>query len=101
MNNILDFPLSYGFEDIAISQQKNIVKSRLDVQLKSEIFKDTYINIPLIASNMSTVVDANFCIKLYEFGALGIMHRAGSKEFILNEIKKIAKNCNIVAASVG
>lgn len=92
---------SFGFEDIAIKQKKNICKSRLDVNIESEIIKGIKRPIPLIAANMSTVINADFYIKLYEAGAIGVLHRADSKENIISEIKAVSKECNLVAASLG
>ena len=92
---------SFGFENIAIKQKKNICNSRLDVNISSEIIRGIVRPIPLIASNMSTVINSDFYIKLYELGALGILHRADSKENILNEIKQVSKECETVAASIG
>lgn len=92
---------SYGFEDVAIKQKKNICDSRLDVDIKSEVIKGIFLDIPLIAANMSTVVNADFCIKLYDMGALGIMHRALSDDEYFSEIYKISKSCAVVAASIG
>lgn len=94
-------PRSYGFEDIAICQQKNICKSRLDAKITSEIIRGVKIDIPLIAANMSTVINSDFYIKLINLGGFGILHRATSKEFVIEEIKKIAKKCEWVAASIG
>lgn len=92
---------SYGFEDIAIKQKKNICDSRLDVDIKSEVIKGIFLDIPLIAANMSTVVNADFCIKLHDIGALGIMHRALSDEEYFSEVYKISQSCAVVAASIG
>ena len=92
---------SLGFENIAIKQKKNICKSRLDVNTRSEVIKGIELDIPLIAANMSTVCNADFCIQLSKLGALGIMHRADSKENILAAVAKISKECDITAASVG
>jgi IMP dehydrogenase len=92
---------SLGFEHVAIRQKKNLCTSRLEVNTTSEIIKGVYRPIPMIAANMSTVCDANFCIELYKHGALGVMHRAASDEHILKSVEKIAENCQWVAASVG
>jgi IMP dehydrogenase len=95
------FPRSFSFDDIAISQQKNIVRSRLDVDIKSEFIRGFGLDVPLIAANMSTVVNASFAISLYKLGALGILHRAQPENSILEEVKLVAKECNLVAASIG
>jgi len=92
---------SIGFNDIAIKQNKNICSSRADVNIESEIIRGIYRKIPLIASNMSTVINSDFYIKLYELGAFAILHRAATDDFILKEIKKVSTKCEWVAASIG
>lgn len=89
-------PISLGFDDIAIRQNKNICKSRLDALIGSEIIKDVFRPVPLIAANMSSVVDSNFIIKLYQLGAFGIMHRASGNQYLINEIIKISNHCDWV-----
>lgn len=100
-NLIFDCNISLGFEDIAIKQKKNKCKSRLDVNIASEFVKGFWIETPLIASNMSTVTNSDFCIALYKAGAIGVMHRALEEEEYLKEVKKIHKSCGITCASVG
>lgn len=95
------WPISYGFEHVAIKQKKNRCQSRLDADTTSEIVKGITRPIPLIASNMSTVCNSDFCIKLYQLGALGVMHRAAPNDHILGEVAKIAEQCSLVAASIG
>lgn len=92
---------SLGFENIAIKQKKNKCTSRLDTNLHSEVIKGVTLDIPMIASNMSTVCNSSFCIQLSELGALGVMHRAGNQEYIEEEVTKIANKCKWTAASVG
>lgn len=104
INPLLDLfnsEVSYGFEDVAITQQKNICKSRLDADTSSEIVRGVKVNIPLIASNMSTVINSDFYIKLFKLGAFAFMHRAASDEILESEILKISKECSWVAASIG
>ena len=50
---------------------------------------------------MSTVIDVDFYIKLYNLGALGIMHRADTQENLTKYTKEIAKQCELVAVSIG
>jgi len=95
------FEESYGFESISIKQKKNMVSSRLDIDTTSEVIKGVFLKAPLIASNMSTVVNADFCIELDKLGAMGVMHRAMKEESILSEIRKMAEKCKWVAGSVG
>lgn len=97
----MEFEVSYGFEDVAIAQQKNICDSRLSVNLRSEIIKGVSVDLPLMASNMSTVINSDFYIKLCKLGAFAILHRAASDDFIRSEVSKVAKECQWVAASIG
>jgi len=95
------FPISLGFEAISMVPKKCVVKSRLDVNIKSEVIKGIYLDVPLIASNMSTVTNSDFCIKLSKLGAMGVLHRAEFKDILCNEVKTISKHTNLVAASIG
>ena len=97
-----EFPLSLGFENVAMSQGKNICVSRSDASIKSEVMRGVFLDIPLIAANMSTVTNAGFCIQLSKLGALGVLHRAASQEHILSEVTKIKQsNCPWIAAAIG
>jgi len=96
------FYQSYGFSDVAIKQKMNVCSSRQDVKIESEIIRGIIRPIPIIASNMSTVTNPEFCIKLYKCGAMGVLHRAfeDNSEYI-REVTRIAKEIPIVSVSVG
>jgi IMP dehydrogenase len=95
------FRVSYGFEDVAIAQKKNICKSRLDVDISSEVIRGVTLKVPMIAANMSTVTNADFCIKLSNLGALGVLHRAMPFEEMCKQTKQIYNQCQWIAVSVG
>jgi IMP dehydrogenase len=92
---------SLGFESISIKQKKNKCLSRLDVNTQSEIIRGIKIDIPLIASNMSTVINSDFYLKLYKAGAFGFLHRALSEQEYFLEVIKVSKECPIVPVSIG
>lgn len=93
---------SYSFSQVAIVQKENICNSRLDAKIEGEMIRGIRRPIPLIAANMSTVVNADFCIRLYQLGALGVMHRAFSnRDDYVHEVSKIAKEIPVVAVSIG
>lgn len=96
------FEQSYGFNQIAIKQKQCIVKSRKDIKIESEIIRGIRRPELLIASNMSNVVNADFCIKLYKLGSLGFMHRAfQDNNKYIEEVIKISEICPVTVASVG
>lgn len=104
LNPIVDMStmeISLGFSDVAIKPTKNNNKSRLLVDTKSEFIRGLYIDIPLIASNMSTVINSEFYRKLVKLGSIGILHRALSETEYIEEVKKVSNYCKIVIVSIG
>lgn len=96
-----NLPKNYSFKEITLIPQKNICESRLDTNIQSEILREVYLDIPLIAANMNSVCNASFCTKLDKLGSMGILHRAGSNEELILETKKLANNSKLVAVSIG
>jgi IMP dehydrogenase/GMP reductase len=99
MNLVLEESL--GFESIAIKQKKNICKSRLDVDVSSEIIKGLIRPIPLIAANMSTVINPEFYVELHNLGAFGVLHRAKDVNERMQDVIAISQHCAEVATSIG
>jgi IMP dehydrogenase/GMP reductase len=93
--------ISYGFESVSIKQKKNRCLSRLDADTQSEIIKGVKVNIPLIAANMSTVINSDFYLKLVDHGSFGFLHRALPEREYTEEVIKVAKNCQWVPVSIG
>ncbi len=91
-----------GFQDVAIAQNKNVLASRLDADISSEVFRGVKLKVPALAANMSTVVNSAFCNKLSELGALGVMHRAFKHENdYIKEVMKLDQTHPWRAASIG
>lgn len=92
---------SYGFDSVAIKQKKNKVTSRLAVDCKSEIMRGVHVLVPLVASNMSTVINSAFLNKLLLNGAFGFLHRAYTDEAYVAEVKKVRGTLIPVSIGVG
>lgn len=95
------FEESLGFESVGIKQKKNKCFSRLDADTRSEIIKGVTVEIPLIAANMSSVINSEFYIKLLGLGAFAFLHRAKGIIERLCDVQEVHKNCEWVAASIG
>jgi IMP dehydrogenase/GMP reductase len=93
--------LSLGFDQVAIKQKKNICSSRLSVDTTSEIFRGFTVKIPLIAANMSSVINAEFLNKILSLGAFGFLHRALPENKYIDEVKQVAKVNSQVPISIG
>lgn len=95
------FEESFGFNQVAIKQEKNKALSRLDVDISSEIVRGLVRPNPLIAANMSTVTNAAFYKQLYALGSFSFLHRAQTIDNLVTEIKDVAKECEWVGFSIG
>jgi IMP dehydrogenase len=101
MQDLSKLEISLGFDQVAIKQKKNICTSRLSVDTTSEIFRGFTVKIPLIASNMSSVINAEFLNKILKLGAFGFLHRALPENRYIEEVKQVAKTNNAVPISIG
>lgn len=98
---LASMPLSLGFDDVLIKQLPNICFSRSEADTSSEVIRGVTLKVPLIASNMSTVTNADFCILLGRLGGMGVLHRAAPEDWLVREVKKMASNIEWVPVSIG
>lgn len=66
---------SFTFDDVALVPQFNNIPSRTEPNLDSWLTKDRKIQIPLLASNMDTVIGEELAEILIENGSMPIYHR--------------------------
>jgi IMP dehydrogenase/GMP reductase len=91
-----------SFEDVSIIPKFNPVKSRKDVDLTTKLSKNITIPTPLIASNMSCVVNADFIIKLHKIGVTGFLHRFyPTHEILYEEVDKVVNAGALAVVSCG
>lgn len=99
---LVDLRRSLTFDDVMLDQNKCVVNSRSEIITTSEVIRGIFRPVPIIGSNMTSVMNADFAIKLWELGALGVLHRAYKDVNIYyKEVEKVANNCEIVCASIG
>ncbi|MEK6812295.1 MAG: IMP dehydrogenase, partial [Nanoarchaeota archaeon] len=91
----------YSFDDVLVVPQYNKVESRKDVNFRTRITRNHYIDIPLIASNMDTVCESEMAIALGKLGGLGILHRFMLIEQQAEEVRKVKSLELLCAASIG
>lgn len=91
----------YSYNDVLIIPKYNKVRSRRDVQLKTKVTRNHYIDIPFIASNMDTVCESKMAITLGKLGGLGIIHRFMPIEEEAKEVRKVKEQGLLTAAAVG
>lgn len=104
INPYLEMPKGLEFSEVGIKQERSEISSRLDTDVKSEVFRGFYLEYPMLASNMMAVTNAEFCVLLRKLGALGVLHRGfPNEELYLSEVRKISSVPGVsdVAVSVG
>ncbi len=79
---------SYTFDDVALIPQYNNIPSRTEPSLKSWLTKDVKIDIPIMASNMDSVISDELAEILIKEGSIPIFHRFTDFETQKKWVKK-------------
>ena len=67
-------PLALTFDDVLLRPGlSDVLPSEVDI--RSRITRDIRLNIPIIASAMDTVTEANMAIAMAQAGGIGVIHR--------------------------
>ncbi len=88
----------YSYDDVLIVPKYNKIKSRREVDFKTQVTRNYWINMPLIAANMDTVCESEMAIAIGRLGGLGVIHRFLDIDKQVEEIKKV-KECNLISAA--
>ncbi len=88
------------YDDVALVPQFNNIPSRTEPSLESWLTKRLKIGIPLIASNMDTVIGEELADLLLQYGSIPIFHRFIPFEEQVNWVKKYEKN-TFVSCGIG
>lgn len=85
----------YTFEDVALVPQFNNIPSRTIPKLETWLTKNTKIKIPIIPSNMDTVIGDDLADILIANGSMPIFHRFTDLETQKKWVKKYGDKCFI------
>jgi IMP dehydrogenase/GMP reductase len=105
MKIIYDTALTY--DDVTLVPQKSWIKTRKDISIRTKVSKNYYIDVPIIASPMDTVVGEKMIYVMGKLGGLAIMHRFVSIDEQIRILKSVQEKWAwesirpIVGASVG
>ncbi|CDZ80364.1 Inosine-5'-monophosphate dehydrogenase [Candidatus Rubidus massiliensis] len=90
---------AYTFDDVALVPQFNNIPSRTEPNLESWLTKDKKIHLPIIASNMDTVMNEELADILLEEGTFPIFHRFTDFEGQKKWVKKY-KDKTFISAGI-
>lgn len=81
----------YTFDDILLVPQKSdILPSEVD--LKTKLAKNVYLNIPIVSAAMDTVTESTLAIAIARVGGLGFIHKNMSIEEQAKEVEYVKRN---------
>jgi IMP dehydrogenase len=79
------------FEDILLVPQYSEVLPR-DVDIKSQLTKEIFLNIPIVSAAMDTVTEHQAAIKMARLGAIGIIHKNMDIASQVKEVERVKKS---------
>lgn len=83
---------AYTFDDVALVPQFNNIPSRTEPSLESWLTKDKKIKMPLLASNMDSVISEDLANILLQHGSVPIFHRFTDLESKKKWVKTFKEN---------
>ena len=90
-----------SYDDVLLAPQYSTLSSRNEVNLKTQISKRFFLDIPLISSNMSDVTGVEMAIAIAKMGGLGVIPRFLPANLQADEISKVKKENVLTAGAVG
>lgn len=91
----------FSYDDVLIVPKYNKINSRREVDFKTQVTRNYWINMPLIAANMDTVCESEMAITVGRLGGLGVLHRFMNIEEQVEQVKKVVEAKLICAAAIG
>ncbi len=79
------------FDDVLLLPAKSDVLPK-DVDVRTQLTKKIFLNIPLVSAAMDTVTEAKLAIALAQEGGLGFIHKALAIEAQAEEVDKVKKS---------
>jgi len=79
------------FDDVLLVPAYSQVLPR-EVDIRTRLTKDIFLNIPMLSSAMDTVTEANLAIALAREGGLGILHKNMSIEKQVEQVRKVKRS---------
>ncbi len=78
------------FDDVLLIPAFSAILPK-DVDLKTRLTRDIYLNIPLVSAAMDTVTESRAAICLAQEGGLGVIHKNMPPQIQANEVRKVKK----------
>lgn len=92
---------AYSYDDVLIIPKYNTVLSRKDVDFRTKVTRNHYIDNPLIIANMDTVCESEMAIAMGKLGGLGVLHRFNTIKDEAQMVREVKAENLLCAAALG
>lgn len=100
MNGKIYHNLGLTFDDVLLLPSYTDIK-REDIDISSNLTADIKLELPILSAPMDTVTTSSLAIALGKLGGLGVIHRNMTIEKQVEEVEKVRKAVQLVAAAIG
>lgn len=90
-----EIPLSLSFDDVLLLPARSSVLPG-EVLLDTRLCPSLPLNIPILSSAMDTVTESELAIALARQGGMGVVHRACTIEYQVEEVSRVKRSENTV-----
>ena len=103
MNFTSSIPLGLTYDDVLLIPRRSRIRSRLQVDLSTQLTRTLRLEVPVIAANMDSICESEMAIAMARLGGIGIVHRFLTPQHQADEIAlvKEAGADLLVGAAIG
>lgn len=89
MNLESAIPLGLTYDDVLLVPRRSRIRSRMEVDLRTQLTATLPMAVPVIAANMDTICESAMAIAMAQLGGIGIIHRFMRAEQQAAEIAQV------------
>ena len=84
------------FDDVLIEPRRSRVRSRKEVETRTQFSRRIDLNIPIVSANMETVTEADMAIAVARDGGIGVIHRFMPIPEEVEQVSRVKRSENLV-----
>ncbi|MDH3191173.1 MAG: IMP dehydrogenase [Nitrosopumilus sp.] len=92
----MEFKEGLTFDDVLLVPKYSDITSRSQTDLKTQLSRNTFINIPFVSANMDTVTESTMAVTMARAGGIGIIHRFLTIQEQANEVLKVKRSGSVM-----
>ena len=103
MNFASTIPLGLTYDDVLLIPRRSRIRSRLQVDLSTQLTRTLRLDVPVIAANMDSICESEMAMAMARLGGIGIIHRFLTPEHQAAEVALVKEQGAdlLVGAAIG